>query len=463
VASRVAPADVAAHRLTEPPLMAGIAAATGALYALTAYTMSPALLPVLLGAVLAIGIGLWRLEWGLALFLFLVPFSENAPLSDPGAARLRLALVLWAMALVFVEGVRLARSGESVAMPPLGRAALAFLLAALLAVPVAEHLGGAASKLLMIVGSVTLFALVALRIHDWRRLETIIGAAIVAGLVVSVHALYQNFTGNVSLIGFIDASGSVEYRVTSFFSHPNQLAGFLAVLIPVAAALSGQFSHRWLRVAARLFIPLALAAILVTYSRGAIVGLLALPLLFVRDPRTWPALAVGLTVIALLSPGAWQDRIAGAGSLDSPEIASRFDIWSAAVEAFGQKPVLGWGLDDFPSAYLALERPGRNFLGQGQFDLPPTAHNLYLNTAAEQGLIGLAALAVLMVAIVRMTSRLGRAGNARDRALGRALLGVGIVLALHNLFDLTFLEPKTSMLVWTLLGVGAARAGAADT
>ena len=463
MASRLAPADFPAHRLTDPPLMAGIAAATGALYALTAYALSPALLPVLLAAVLAIGIGLYRLEWGLALLLFVVPFSENAAISDPGAARLRLALVLWAMALVFVEGVRLVRSGEHIATPPLGRAAMAYLLAALLAVPVAEHGGGAASKFLMLAGSVTLFALVALRIKDWRRLEIVIGATIVAGLVVSLHALYQHLTGNVSRIGFIDASGSVEYRVTSFFSHPNQLAGFLVVLIPVAAALSRHFAHRWLRIAARLLIPLALAAVLVTYSRGAIVGLLALPLLFVRDPRTWPALAAGLMVIALLSPGAWQDRIAGAGSLKSPEIASRFDIWSAAVEAFQQRPFLGWGLDDFPSAYLALERPGRNFLGQGQFDLPPTAHNLYLNTAAEQGLVGLAALAVLMIAIVRMTSRLGRAVDVRDRALGQALLGVAIVLALHNLFDLTFLEPKTSMLVWALLGVGAARAGTAET
>jgi putative inorganic carbon (HCO3(-)) transporter len=459
----LAPADVAAHRLTEPPLMAGIAAATGALYALSAYAVSPAVLPLVLAAVLAVGIGLWRLEWGLALMLFLTPFSENASLSDPAAARLRLALVLWAMALVCVEVVRMVRSGEQIGMPPLGRAALGFLLAALLAVPVAEQQGAAATKFLLLVGSVTLFALVALRIRDWRRLEVVIGSAIVAGLVISMHALYQKFTGDLSRIGFVSSSGTVEYRVTSFFSHPNQLAGFLGVLIPVAAALARHFTHRWLRIVARVLVPLALAAVLVTYSRGALVGLLALPLLFIRDPRTWPALAAGLTVIVLLSPGAWQDRIAGAGSLQTPEIASRVDIWSAAIEAFQQRPVLGWGLNDFPSAYLALERPGRNFLGQGQFDLPPTAHNLYLNTAAEQGLVGLVALALLGVGWLALTRRLRRRSDARDRALGTALLGVGIVLALHNLFDVTFVDPKTSTLVWALIGAGAARAGASET
>jgi O-antigen ligase len=99
----------------------------------------------------------------------------------------------------------------------------------------------------------------------------------------------------------------------------------------------------------------------------------------------------------------------------------------------------------------------------GAFDLPPTAHNLYLNVAAEQGLIGLTALAALMIALFAMTMRLRRMPGVRDRALGRALLGVCVVVALHNLFDVTFLDPKTSTLVWTLFGIGAARAGTADT
>jgi putative inorganic carbon (HCO3(-)) transporter len=460
---RLASANPTAERLAQPPLIAALAAATGAVYAWSAYALSPAALPALLLGGCAVALGLWRLEWGLALILFLTPFSENAQISNPGAAKLRLALVLWAMALVFAEGVRLLRSGEHVTRPPAARAAIGFLLAALLAVPLAENQSTAASKFLLLVGSVVLFALVSLRVRDWRRLEILLGTAVVVGLIVALHALYQQATGHVSRIGFVDTNGAVEYRVTSFFSHPNQLAGFLVVLIPVAAAFARHFTRRWLRVTARLLIPLGIAAIVVTYSRGALVGLLALPLLYVRDPRTWPALVAGVLIIALLAPGAWEARVAGAGDLQRPEIASRIDIWSAAIEAFDARPVTGWGLNNVPDAYLALERPGRGFLGMGAFDLPPTAHNLYLNVAAEQGLIGLTALAALMIALFAMTMRLRRMPEARDRALGMALLGVCVVLALHNLFDVTFLDPKTSTLVWTLFGIGAARAGTADT
>src|SRR4051794_39265647 len=137
-----------------------MATATGAIYAWSAYALSPALLPVLIAAGCAVALGLWRLEWGLALILFLTPFSENAAISDLGAAKLGGALVLWAIALVFVGGVRLVRTGEDVLRPPMARAAVAFLLAALLAVPLAEDHGAAASKFLLLSGSVTLFALV---------------------------------------------------------------------------------------------------------------------------------------------------------------------------------------------------------------------------------------------------------------------------------------------------------------
>jgi putative inorganic carbon (HCO3(-)) transporter len=438
------------------PLVAAAAAAAGGAYAWSAYAVSPAALPLALLAAGALALGIWRLEWGLALLLFVTPFSENAELSDPGAARLRLALIGWAAVLVAVRLVRLARSGERISPPPMTVGVLCFLGAALIGVPVAENHAAAAGKLLLLAGSATIFTLIAVSLPDWRRLEIVLAGAVLGGLVVSVDTIYEKFSGHLSEIGWVDAGGTVEYRVTSFFSHPNQLAGFLAVLIPVCIFLARAATRRWLRAAAGTFVVLGLVAVLMTYSRGALVGLLALPLLWIRDPRSWPVLLVTAMIIAVLAPGTWRDRIAGAGSLQTPEIATRVDIWQAAVDAFQERPLVGWGLNDFPTAYLALERTGRDFLGTGHFDVPPTAHDLYLNVAAEQGLLGLAALLGLAIAIGRLILLLRRDQDPRRRGLGTALFGVALVLALHNLFDVTFVDPKTSTLVWALLGVGAA-------
>ena len=66
--------------------------------------------------------------------------------------------------------------------------------------------------------------------------------------------------------------------------------------------------------------------------------------------------------------------------------------------------------------------------------------------------------ATLIFRIVRMTGRLRGSPDRRIRSLGWGLLGATIVVAAHNAFDVTFVDPKTSVLVWTLLGVGAAAA-----
>jgi len=438
---------------------AGAAAAVcGLVYGWSAYSLDPLVLPVLLLAGSAVALGAWRLEWGIALLLMLTPFAENAELSDPSSARLRILLIGWATLLVAIEAARLATREERLSAPPLARAATAFGLAAAIGVAAAGDTGAAAGKLLTLLGSIVLFGAVALSLRDWRRLEIVLAGALAAGLLVSVHAIYQKLSGDLSRIGFVDGSGTVEYRVTSAFSHPNQLAGFLVVLLPLAIALAPRFTRTWLRTLAVVLVPLALTAIIFSYSRGALVGLLALTLLAVRSPRLWPLLCAGLVAIALLSPGVWRDRVANAGSLDSPEIASRVDIWGAAVDGFEQRPLLGWGLNNFREVYVSLERPGRGYLGSGAFDVPDTAHNLYLNTLAEQGLVGLTALILLGFGVVRMTGRLRGSPDRRIRALGWGLLGTAIVVTAHNAFDVTFVDPKTSVLVWTLLGVGAAAA-----
>jgi O-antigen ligase len=123
---------------------------------------------------------------------------------------------------------------------------------------------------------------------------------------------------------------------------------------------------------------------------------------------------------------------------------------------FQAHPALGVGLNNFDVAYVELERTGRSFLPGTGLAPPESAHNLYLNTLAEQGLVGIAALALLVLAAGRLVLTLRRSQDPRIRGFGLALLGAGIALLVSNLFDVTFVDPKTSMLAWTVLGVGAA-------
>lgn len=441
-----------------PAATLALGAGFGALYAVSAYIASPVLLPVVALGLAAILLGLWRLEYGLALLVVVTPFSENASIAEPGQAPLRLALVLWALVLVAIQLARsMADREQQLSLPPLFWGVAAYLAAALLAVPGAADAEAAAGKLLLLSGAVVLYGLVALFVDDWSRLKPLLWAIVLAGLVVAGHAIFQKLTGQVSRVGYISSQGEVEFRITSAFPHPNQLAGFLAILVPVCVGIAGALRTRPARVACGALLVMAVVAIAFTASRGALVGLAALPLLFLRDRRAWPLVAGGVLLIALSAPDLYSDRLAGISALDQPEIVERLDIWQAAAQIFREQPILGAGLDSFPVAYLEAERSGRTFIGGG-FGLPPTAHNLYLNTLAEQGLLGLTALLLLALAFLRTVRHLSRSTDPRIRGMARGLLGAGIVLAVHNVFDVTFSDAKGATLVWVLLGVAAALA-----
>ena len=107
---------------------AAAAAVAGAVYALGSYRLDdPTVLPIAAAGLVAVALGLWRLEYGLALLIVLTPFAENAPIAEPGNARLRVALVAWAMVLVAIQAVRSVVAGQKLVAPPVFVGAMAFL------------------------------------------------------------------------------------------------------------------------------------------------------------------------------------------------------------------------------------------------------------------------------------------------------------------------------------------------
>jgi O-antigen ligase len=433
-------------------------------YALTAYLLTPFALPAAVGTVMIVGAGLWRLEFGLAVLIALTPFAENASISTPGSAPLRIVLVFWTLALIVVHVGRALARGQRLHLPPLTTPAVLFLVAALISVPAGNDASAALAKWLLLVGSVLTFLLIASFITDWRRLKVVLAGVVLAGLGVCGYALYQYLTGQpggqseLGGTGFTTASGKLETRASSVFPHPNQLAGFAILLIPVAVSLWRiANNHRLIRVAGLALLPLSIAAVVVSFSRGGLIALVALPLIYLRKVSTWPAVIVVALGIAFFAPPSWESRVTDPGTTAAGAIAQRVDLWDAALAAFGNAPVIGYGLDNFSTAYVATERPGRDFLGTGDvIALPPTAHNLYMNTLAEQGLIGISALLLLTSAIAAVGHQLRRSLDPRTRAYGLALLGVGLALLASNIFDVTFTDAKTSTLAWCLFGVGSA-------
>ena len=114
-----------------------------------------------------------------------------------------------------------------------------------------------------------------------------------------------------------------------------------------------------------------------------------------RPRQTIAGAAVLAVLVVAVAPSQITERFAGVGV--TGDVALRSSIWRGALDIFSQHPVAGAGINNFPFAYArtsGIEAPASHHPAiseVGGDELPPTAHNAYLNVAAEQGSLGLIA------------------------------------------------------------------------
>jgi len=209
---------------------------------------------------------------------------------------------------------------------------------------------------------------------------------------------------------------------------PNVVAAIFSLLLLPTLAEMFDDRPRWPRV---VWTMAAFAVVYVSASRGAWLGLAAG--LAALAARRWAALnfvrahwpVVVAVLITALSAGAlWQ-----LNQHTSPSV--RWEMWVLATAAFLYSPWVGTGPGTFAALWHAM------YPLQVAY---PHAHSIIFNTAAEQGLIGLAALAALALAALR--------ASWRDAGLFAALVAFGA----HSLVDSVNVIPEVALTLAVLLG-----------
>jgi probable O-glycosylation ligase (exosortase A-associated) len=160
----------------------------------------------------------------------------------------------------------------------------------------------------------------------------------------------------------------------------NNGAGLMiATGIPMAYFL-WQGYRRWWRWLFLALIPLMLHAVLMSYSRGAMISLVvATPLLVMRSVNKKQMIAVLLCLsmlVPFLAGKEIRERFFSVEDYQQDDSAqSRFDSWKAAVKIAVDHPVFGVGVRN---ANLLTYQYGADMEGR-------TIHSLYLQIAADSG------------------------------------------------------------------------------
>jgi O-antigen ligase len=95
------------------------------------------------------------------------------------------------------------------------------------------------------------------------------------------------------------------------------------------------------------------------------------------------------------------------------DVALRTDVAQSALDIYSEHPLLGVGVNNFQTAYSerrSAETAGQHRLLHNEQLLVPTASpSQYLNTLAEQGLVGIGALAIFLLLALGSAWRVSKA------------------------------------------------------
>ena len=158
----------------------------------------------------------------------------------------------------------------------------------------------------------------------------------------------------------------------------------LAMAVPVCVFI-WESHHKLWRWFFAAMVPVLLHAVLMTYSRGAMVALLVTsPLIFLRSRRK-KLMTVGFVALAFIIPilagPEIRKRFFSVEQYEEDKSAqSRFSSWSAGFEIAKEYPVFGIGPRNSP---LVIKHYGADMSGR-------VIHSQYLQLAADTGFVGLA-------------------------------------------------------------------------
>jgi O-antigen ligase len=212
--------------------------------------------------------------------------------------------------------------------------------------------------------------------------------------------------------------GLMTIRTHGFAEYDNNGAGIiLAMGVPLCWFAWEGAAGRWWRWVYAALIPVILHAVLMSFSRGAMLSLVvATPLITFRSRYRGYAL-VGMALfcafgLPLMAGKEIQERFFSISKADSDETArTRFGTWEAAYKMAQDYPLFGVGLRNSPLMVGAY----------GYWVPHQTIHSQYLQVAADTGFVGLGIYLFLLgsafVAIYRARGRTDRMPPAeRDQA-----------------------------------------------
>lgn len=236
--------------------------------------------------------------------------------------------------------------------------------------------------------------------EDKKTQNLILFSLITSGLLTSLLAIYQHFTGWMVPEAFW--SNQNTYRVTAWYGFPNAVGMFLAPLIPLAIygikqilTKSKNNSKYLFLIPYSLFLILSSFAIVFAKSTGALIGLIGgIGLLLLLNKKTkWPTLAIGIISVISLFFLPQLSNIKQEIFFGDRSGQIRLTMWQNTFDFLKDNPIAGAGLASYSEKIVPYHTTVN---GEG-IEIFHHPHNILLTMWVNLGILGLLSFTVITI------------------------------------------------------------------
>lgn len=286
------------------------------------------------------------------------------------------------------------------------------------------------------------------REKDWERFFQ---ASIIAGLLMSVYGLAQLFDiPGVININVRSAGEGGLARIQGTLGNPAYVSVYLLFVSFYALYLLSKEKNIWKKIFYISSLAVFAFAFISTQTRGTFLGLavgvfFAFAFLLWKLPERRPKIIIAAVMVFLILAGGtlvyfrdadFLQGLPGARlltiSIFERNAQTRFWTWGSAWQGFLERPLLGWGPENF-SWVFDKYFDTRHFIGinvptETWFD---RAHSIYFDYLTETGILGLAAFLSIFILIFRQVFKIEFKNVYQQTAalvLPIAYLGQGLIL-----------------------------------
>ena len=195
------------------------------------------------------------------------------------------------------------------------------------------------------------------------------------------------------------------------------------------------------------------AALILTFSRGCWLGLIAAAAIFITFAagKLWGLALIALPILPAILPESIINRFTSIGDMKDSSTSYRVYIWMGTLAMIRDFWVsgIGMGSEAFTEIY-----PFYSYSGI----VAPHSHNLFLQIIVESGVGGIAVfLLILIMFLKKMMTGWQYGGKSNPASVMITALSAGVCgFLLQGMFDNCFYNYRVLLVFWCVIGMAAA-------